>query len=192
MWWALSQVDELGEGEEDGQRELILTGGAKNALVAVQRYYSNNVTDYERQSAMDLFLGIFIPKRGDKPGAWEQIFNSAEEAGPEGQHELVLRDKTLEQVIKVRKRPGLCWSAWGHRQIALIIICTMVISKLPQEVEKEEVNPAQACSELRMFRCVVEAKTSNFSHDAFDANKLSSFDKMTQYEFDGKEEKGLQ
>ena len=92
-------MDELGDGEEDGQRELILTGGAKNAIVAVQRYYSNNVTDYERQSAMDLFLGVFIPRKGDKPGAWEQIFKSAEE----GRNELVLGDKTIEQVIKVRR-----------------------------------------------------------------------------------------
>lgn len=40
---------EEGEGAVAGQRDLMLTGGAKNALVAVQRYYSNNVTDYERQ-----------------------------------------------------------------------------------------------------------------------------------------------
>lgn len=45
---AMHRVEEA-EGAIAGQRDLMLTGGAKNALVAVQRYYSNNVTDYERQ-----------------------------------------------------------------------------------------------------------------------------------------------
>jgi len=97
----IKQVDELGDGEgEDGQRELILTGGAKNAILAVQRYYSNNVTDISRQTAMDLFLGVLIPQ-GDKPGVWEQVITPAEQGGPGNENELVLGDKTIEQVMRV-------------------------------------------------------------------------------------------
>lgn len=52
---AMHKVEEA-EGSVAGQRELILTGGAKNALVAVQRYVANNVTDYERQQVRGLWL----------------------------------------------------------------------------------------------------------------------------------------
>ena len=44
--------------KEGGEREFVLTGGAKNAVVAVERYYSNNVTDKEKQMAINLFLGV--------------------------------------------------------------------------------------------------------------------------------------
>ena len=43
--------------QEGGEREFVLSGGAKNALVAVQRYYSHVATDFERQQSMDLLLG---------------------------------------------------------------------------------------------------------------------------------------
>jgi hypothetical protein len=42
---------------QETEREFALSGGAKNALVAVQRYYSNISTDFERQQSIDLLLG---------------------------------------------------------------------------------------------------------------------------------------
>ena len=52
--WGLSSSSTPQEG---GEREFVLSGGAKNALVAVQRYYSNIATDFERQQSIDLLLG---------------------------------------------------------------------------------------------------------------------------------------
>jgi hypothetical protein len=52
-------------------QEFCLTGGSKNALVAVQRYYSNISTDYDRQQAIDLLLGIYEPKKNTVP-IWEE------------------------------------------------------------------------------------------------------------------------
>ena len=43
------------EGESEG--EFMLSGRAKNALVAVQRYYSNVSADFDRQQSIDLLLG---------------------------------------------------------------------------------------------------------------------------------------
>ena len=40
--------------EAEGEREYVLSGGAKNAVVAVQRYYSNISTDFERQQVRAL------------------------------------------------------------------------------------------------------------------------------------------
>lgn len=42
---------------QENEREFALSGGATNALVAVQRYYSNISTDFERQQSIDLLLG---------------------------------------------------------------------------------------------------------------------------------------
>ena len=53
IWGSRSSVQQ----QEGGEREFVLSGGAKNALVAVQRYYSNVATDFERQQSMDLLLG---------------------------------------------------------------------------------------------------------------------------------------
>jgi len=47
-----------------------LTGGIKNGLVAVNRYYANVTTDYEKQQAIDLLLGMFVPVKG-AAGIWE-------------------------------------------------------------------------------------------------------------------------
>ena len=47
-----------------------LTGGIKNGLVAVNRYYANVMSDYEKQQAIDLILGMFIPNKG-AAGIWE-------------------------------------------------------------------------------------------------------------------------
>ena len=46
-----------GSLEGEGEGEFMLSGGAKNALVAVQRYYSNVSTDFDRQQSIDLLLG---------------------------------------------------------------------------------------------------------------------------------------
>ena len=53
IWGSRSSAQQ----QEGGEREFVLSGGAKNALVAVQRYYSNVATDFERQQSMDLLLG---------------------------------------------------------------------------------------------------------------------------------------
>jgi hypothetical protein len=67
---AMHKVDEQ-ETTATGEREFVLTGGAKNAVVAVQRYYSNISTDFERQDSIDVLLGIFEPKKNASP-IWEQ------------------------------------------------------------------------------------------------------------------------
>ena len=43
--------------EAEGEREYVLSGGAKNAVVAVQRYYSNISTDFERQQVRTCTCG---------------------------------------------------------------------------------------------------------------------------------------
>ena len=42
---------------------MTLTGGVKNAMVAVTRYISNNFSDSERQISMNNFLGVVEPVR---------------------------------------------------------------------------------------------------------------------------------
>ena len=67
---AMHKVDEQ-ESTETGEKEFVLTGGAKNAVVAVRRYYSNISTDFERQDSIDVLLGIYEPKKNEPP-IWEQ------------------------------------------------------------------------------------------------------------------------
>ena len=67
---AMHRLDEVSGSTDTGadpssEREFVLTGGAKNALVAAKRYYSNVLTDYDRQQAIDLMLGIFEPRAGE-------------------------------------------------------------------------------------------------------------------------------
>eukprot|EP01041_Mallomonas_annulata_P005167 gene5167-10329_t len=57
-------------GTSNVENEFILTGGAKNVLVAAQRYYSNVLVDFERQQAIDVLLGIFEPRVGSRH-VWE-------------------------------------------------------------------------------------------------------------------------
>eukprot|EP00952_Eustigmatos_sp_NYUAD-ZCMA_P001792 8034-Eustigmatos_ZCMA.PRE.1 len=64
----MHRVDE--DAGKGGERDYKLTGGAKNALVAVRRYYSNAVQDFEKQQMMDLFLGVAVPQKGGMPGGW--------------------------------------------------------------------------------------------------------------------------
>lgn len=68
---AMHKVDEEKKNsEEHGERVFVLTGGAKNAFVAAQRYYSNVSLDFERQQQIDLILGIFVPNK-DEPTIWD-------------------------------------------------------------------------------------------------------------------------
>jgi hypothetical protein len=46
-----------------------LTGGIKNGLVAVNRYYANVTSDYDKQLSIDLLLGEFVPAKG-RPAIW--------------------------------------------------------------------------------------------------------------------------
>ena len=64
----MHKVDQ--QEDDEGENHFVLTGGAKNALVACQRFYSNISTDYERQQSMDLLLGIFEPRK-DEAHIWE-------------------------------------------------------------------------------------------------------------------------
>lgn len=43
---------------------------SRELLTSVRRFYSNAYTDDEKQGAINLFLGNFIPKRG-QPALWE-------------------------------------------------------------------------------------------------------------------------
>lgn len=51
------------------EKEFTLAQGASNALVAMQRYYSNVSLDNERQMAMDLILGVYQP--GCSAALWD-------------------------------------------------------------------------------------------------------------------------
>ena len=41
-----------------------MTGGAKNAFVAVTRYISNNFSDSDKQRSLDIFLGTYDVENG--------------------------------------------------------------------------------------------------------------------------------
>ena len=59
-----------GDSDQSPDTVFVLTGGAKNALVAAQRYYSNIRSDYERQNSIDMLLGVFKPHYKEKH-IWE-------------------------------------------------------------------------------------------------------------------------
>jgi hypothetical protein len=46
------------------------TSHTRDILNTVARYYSNSFTDAEKQDAMNVFLGIFVPRPGE-PALWE-------------------------------------------------------------------------------------------------------------------------
>lgn len=52
------------------QHKFQMLGGIRNGLVAVNRYYSNVATDYDKQSAIDLLLGEYVPQRNGL-AVWE-------------------------------------------------------------------------------------------------------------------------
>jgi phosphatidylinositol 3,5-bisphosphate 5-phosphatase len=43
---------------------------SRDLVTSIRRFYSNTVTDAEKQHAMNLFLGNFVPEHG-KPALWE-------------------------------------------------------------------------------------------------------------------------
>lgn len=43
---------------------------SRDLVTSIRRFYSNAVTDAERQHAMNLFLGHFVPQLG-KPALWD-------------------------------------------------------------------------------------------------------------------------
>ena len=42
----------------------------RDVLTSIRRYYSNAYTDHEKQDAINLLLGSFVPQRG-RPHLWE-------------------------------------------------------------------------------------------------------------------------
>ena len=61
------------ENEEVDRRKKggTVSGAAGNVLSAVKRYYSNNVTDHDKQHAINVFLCNYIPDpSGRKPHIW--------------------------------------------------------------------------------------------------------------------------
>ena len=46
------------------EKKVTLTGGAKNAFVAVTRYISNNFSDSDKQRSLDIFLGTYDVENG--------------------------------------------------------------------------------------------------------------------------------
>jgi len=50
------------------------TSKGNDIMQTMRRYYSNTLSDSEKQSTMNIFLGVFIPELG-KPPIWEKDFN---------------------------------------------------------------------------------------------------------------------
>lgn len=46
-------------------------GFAWDVITSIRRYYSNNFKDENKQHAMNLFLGNFVPGQGDLPNLWD-------------------------------------------------------------------------------------------------------------------------
>lgn len=44
-----------------------------NAMVALQRYYNNNITDVTKQQSYNFFHGVFIPRLGIAKHAWDDM-----------------------------------------------------------------------------------------------------------------------
>jgi phosphatidylinositol 3,5-bisphosphate 5-phosphatase len=53
---------------------------SRDFMTSVRRFYSNTVSDAEKQHAMNLFLGHFVPEPG-KPAVWELESDSFLHAG---------------------------------------------------------------------------------------------------------------
>lgn len=43
---------------------------SRDLMTSIRRFYSNTMTDAEKQHAMNLFLGHFVPEPG-KPALWD-------------------------------------------------------------------------------------------------------------------------
>ena len=50
------------------------TSKGNDIMQTMRRYYSNTLSDSEKQSTMNIFLGIFVPELG-KPPIWEKDYN---------------------------------------------------------------------------------------------------------------------
>ena len=108
----MHKLDDVGSGDPSADPEFALTGGARNALVAAQRYYSNVRTDFERQQAMDLILGVFEPKVGQRP-IWElksRPENLRAVADP--QHDQTAGETWEADVDEEALRVGGGWYGW--------------------------------------------------------------------------------
>lgn len=150
-------------------REYVLTGGAKNALVAINRYISNAVTDRDRQQAMDLFLGTFVPK-AEQPSMWETR-------------------KKIEDLLS-----GLSSTA---TTAASPLVASRVASQLEAELEKAdelEVKREELVSETEIYVTRKLSKHKHrtklsssgkptFAHEAHTSAGLQSFAEIMQYEF---------
>jgi len=64
---ALSEKD--GADSSDPKKASSASGIAQNALVSIKRYYNNNFTDQDKQAAINVFLGNYIPAQ-DKTPIW--------------------------------------------------------------------------------------------------------------------------
>ena len=53
---------------------------SRDLMTSIRRFYSNTVSDAEKQHAMNLFLGNFVPQPG-KPAVWELESDSFLHAG---------------------------------------------------------------------------------------------------------------
>lgn len=53
---------------------------SRDLMTSIRRFYSNTVSDAEKQHAMNLFLGNFVPEPG-KPAVWELESDSFLHAG---------------------------------------------------------------------------------------------------------------
>ena len=103
--------------QESGPR-FKLTGGIKNGLVAVNRYYANVTSDYDKQQAMDLILGMFVPSK-DRPAIWEfdlqpqyhrseiERYCVAKQEAGDGQEEDGAKGAHFDPLVLIGK--GLIW-----------------------------------------------------------------------------------
>ena len=46
-------------------------GAAQNAFTAAKRFYSNNITDYDKQHAYNILLGNFVPSYSEQEHIWD-------------------------------------------------------------------------------------------------------------------------
>jgi hypothetical protein len=53
---------------------------SRDLLTSIRRFYNNTVSDAEKQQAMNLFLGNFVPQPG-RPAVWELESDSFLHAG---------------------------------------------------------------------------------------------------------------
>ena len=124
-----SKEDTLGPEGYEEEMQLTLTGGAKNALVAVTRYLSNNFSDADKQRSLDLFLGTYDARSGYS-GARKDVQRAASRAGgslfelgmrrvhPSTVSKRCCQRKSDPNVVVIRKVSALV-SEWEHDDSAM-------------------------------------------------------------------------